>query len=115
MSTSDDPTWVYFDTQHKYVMDQLKEVFKVTSENVERTQFALIFCFNLLILILWTIYHITEAKIKMESEHLDANALALIVVPQLRAGIVSIDSKQPESIIGRFETSIVGKSLSILQ
>lgn len=51
----------------------------------------------------------------MEPEHLDANALALIVVPQLRAGIVSIDSKQPESIIGRFETSIVGKSLSILQ
>ena len=35
LSTSDDPTWVYFDTQHKHVMDQLKEVFKTTSARVE--------------------------------------------------------------------------------
>ena len=40
-------------------------------------------------------------KRKIEPEQLDAAALAIVVVPQLRAGITSIDTKQPESVIGK--------------
>ncbi|OCB87790.1 hypothetical protein A7U60_g5113 [Sanghuangporus baumii] len=77
LSTTDDPTWVYFDAQHKYVMDHLNEAYK--------TAFS----------------HVDDVKRKVEPEPLDAAALALVVVPQLRAGITSIDTKQPESVIAQ--------------
>ncbi|KAI5120615.1 hypothetical protein M0805_008091 [Coniferiporia weirii] len=77
LSTSDDPTWVYFDSQHKHVMNKLNDVYKAACSHVE------------------------DVKEKMESTMLDPSALAPIVVPQLRAGIASIDSKQPESVIAQ--------------
>lgn len=40
-------------------------------------------------------------KRRTESEELDSSALAQIVIPQLRAGIASIDTKQPETVIGK--------------
>ncbi|KAH8116013.1 exocyst complex component Sec5-domain-containing protein, partial [Phellopilus nigrolimitatus] len=77
LSTSDDPIWVYFDSQHKHVMSQLNEVYKTACAHVE------------------------DVKEKSETGVLDTAALALLIMPQLRASIASIDTKQPESVIAQ--------------
>ena len=43
-----------------------------------------------------------DVKQRTEPEDLDTTALAAIVIPGLRAGLASIDSKQPETVIGEF-------------
>ncbi|THH07884.1 hypothetical protein EW145_g3080 [Phellinidium pouzarii] len=77
LSTSDDPTWVYFDSQHKHIMEKLNETYKTARGHVE------------------------DVKQRMEPNALDADAIVHAVVPQLRAGIASLDSKQPESVIAQ--------------
>ena len=42
-----------------------------------------------------------DTQSKMEPSVLDAAGVALVVVPHLRAGIASIDSKQPETVISK--------------
>ena len=39
LSTADDPAWVYFDAQHKHVMDHLSEVYKTACLHVEGESF----------------------------------------------------------------------------
>ncbi|EJD05538.1 uncharacterized protein FOMMEDRAFT_152861 [Fomitiporia mediterranea MF3/22] len=77
LSTQDDATWVYLDAQHKHVTDRLNEMYKTACANIE------------------------DVKRRIEPAPLDASAIVNVIVPQLRTGIVSIDTKQPESVIAQ--------------
>jgi exocyst complex component 2 len=35
LSNSDDPTWVYFDSQHRHVLDELNKAYKAGCDKVE--------------------------------------------------------------------------------
>lgn len=92
LNTSEDPTWVFLDAQHRFALEKLSDIHKTTSARVEgetsRTR-----------RLGWSIYSVLDTQRNMEPATLDIAEIAIVVVPQLRAGVASIDSKQPETII----------------
>ena len=76
MNTADDPAWLYFDSQHKHIIEKLNEVYEKGCRNIEGEilPFLLRFLFDIK-----SLY--PDVKIRTESEEFDSSALAQIVIP----------------------------------
>ncbi|TDL24651.1 hypothetical protein BD410DRAFT_838154 [Rickenella mellea] len=77
LNTAEDPTWVYFDSQHKHIMEQLNKVYTSSLARVD------------------------DAKETATSVAPDAAALTSLLATNLHEGIAALDTKQkqPESVI----------------
>ncbi|KAH7915050.1 exocyst complex component Sec5-domain-containing protein [Hygrophoropsis aurantiaca] len=74
LNSSDDPVWTYFDSQHKYIMDQMNRSYKSAKSTIQ------------------------AAKGKVSPESMDQESLNTMLATQLQICLAGLESKQPDLI-----------------
>ncbi|KAI3602858.1 exocyst protein [Moniliophthora roreri] len=77
LSSSDDPVWTYFDSQHKHILDQMNKAYRssVVAVNVAREKAAL--------------------------EITGPDSLTLMLASQLQLSIAALEAKRPDTVVAK--------------
>ena len=95
LSPNEEPVWTYFDAQHKYILDQMQEVF-TSAVIVVKSDTAMIITSELLINFSYAAVHERSTEEASQKDEL-MNAIS----SQLRMCMHALESKQADSVIGK--------------
>ncbi|EGO29432.1 hypothetical protein SERLADRAFT_445247 [Serpula lacrymans var. lacrymans S7.9] len=77
LNTTEDPVWTYFDSQHKYIVDQMNKTYHSATS------------------------HIQALQDQSTPDITSPGALGTVLATQLQACFIALESKQPELIIAQ--------------
>ncbi len=94
---SEDPAWTYFDSQHKWIMEQMNKTYEASVKAVNGTPKLPLLCKIL------RLEHVAALE-KTATDESDPDALPNLLASQLHNSLAALEKKQADAIVGRFLT-----------
>lgn len=95
LSPNEEPVWTYFDAQHKYILDQMKETYNAAVAVIRGAPMSYPLCISSSL----THYPLVVHE-KATEETSPKDVLTQALASQLRTCLHALESKQAETVIG---------------
>lgn len=96
LSPHEEPVWTYFDAQHRYILDQMKETYNTAIAVIKGTGCCAWSCYGYLLTYYPPAVHDRSAK-----ETSPKDALTQSLASQLKTCLSALESKQADIVIGK--------------
>lgn len=100
LSPHEEPVWTYFDAQHRYILDQMKETYNTAIAVIKGTECCAWSCYGYSLT-----YHTPAVHDKSTKETSPKDALTQSLASQLKTCLSALDSKQADTAIGKLLTA----------